>query len=64
MGKIAKKPVFSGFRGFLGPPGPSRGVSAKGFYINPSRRGPGSPEKGVPRSPGSRRGPRGRPARG
>jgi len=43
MGKIGKKPDFSGFLGFWTPPGGPRGALAQGFYINPSRRGPAVP---------------------
>jgi len=47
--KWAKKPEngqkgrFSGFRGFSGPLGAPRGPRKRGFYINPSRRGPAVP---------------------
>jgi len=47
MPKNGKKGHFYGFRGFLGPSGAPRGSRKRGFYINPSRRGPA-----VPRGPG------------
>jgi len=62
MPKNRKKGHFYVFLGFLAPLGPPREPRGRGFYINPSRRGPA-----VPREPGLRtpsRRDRGKPRKG
>jgi len=44
--KNGQKGPFSCFWGFSGPLGPPRGSRKRGFYINPSRRGPAVPRRG------------------
>jgi len=46
MPKIAVFGYFAGFSGFLAPPGLPGTPVPRGFYINPSRRGPAVPRRG------------------
>jgi len=45
-GKKGQKAHFSHFRGFSAPPGLPGTRFSRGFYINPSRRGPAVPREG------------------
>jgi len=64
MAKNGQKGRFPAFLGFLRPLGAPRGSRKRGFYINPSRRGPAVPRRGGgenPRRPGAGVRPIGRP---